>query len=41
MLVLQALEINSFDVGLYAGIMLIIAVVYRVLFYVVLVVRKK
>jgi len=39
--VLKALEINSFDVGLYAGIMLIIAVVYRVLFYVVLVVRKK
>jgi hypothetical protein len=34
--VLEALQINSFSVGLYASILVIILVVYRVLFYTVL-----
>jgi len=39
--VLRELDINGFSVGLYAGIMIIIAVVYRILFYFVLVLRKR
>ncbi|KAF8316101.1 P-loop containing nucleoside triphosphate hydrolase protein [Clavulina sp. PMI_390] len=39
--VLQSLQIDGFDMGLYAGILIIIAVVYRILFWAVLVWRKK
>lgn len=37
----QSLDIDGFNVGLYAGILIIIAVVYRLLFYVALVIRKR
>ncbi|KAF9517569.1 hypothetical protein BS47DRAFT_1339430 [Hydnum rufescens UP504] len=39
--VLKDLQINGFSIGLYAAILLIIAVIYRVLFYVALVFRKR
>jgi len=39
--VLNNLGIGGFNIGLYTGIMIIIAFLYRVLFYVALVVRKR
>jgi len=39
--VLQALNIAGFNIGLYSAILIIMAIVYRLLFYLVLVWRKK
>ncbi|KAF8324153.1 P-loop containing nucleoside triphosphate hydrolase protein [Cantharellus anzutake] len=39
--VLDNLGIGGFSIGLYAGIMILIAVIYRVLFYVALLLRKR